>query len=110
MLDYIDVFIVQVQYIIDKFERLNWTIELDAFEDVTPHKGKMLFTNIVATHNPNAERYIALACHYDSKLSDFKFIGATDSAVPCAMIIYLAQILDKFLKNLKSVCIWLLSE
>ncbi|CAG2120776.1 unnamed protein product, partial [Medioppia subpectinata] len=44
-----------------------------------------------------------LACHYDSKLNREKtFLGATDSAVPCALIIQLALTLDKYLKKSNS--------
>jgi glutaminyl-peptide cyclotransferase len=39
-----------------------------------------------------------LACHYDSKATPYGFLGATDSAVPCAMMLHLAATLDKSLK------------
>lgn len=58
---------------------MKWKIELDEFEDETP-LGKKPFTNIVATVNPNAERFLVLACHYDSKYFNEKekvFLGAT---------------------------------
>ena len=32
-----------------------------------------------------------LACHYDSKIHPDEFIGATDSAVPCALLMDIAQ-------------------
>ncbi|KAJ6218654.1 hypothetical protein RDWZM_009811 [Blomia tropicalis] len=48
------------------------------------------FTNIIATHNPDACKRVVLSCHYDSKyFRDFEFVGATDSAVPCTMILEL---------------------
>ena len=31
------------------------------------------------------------ACHYDSKIHPEGFIGATDSAVPCALLLDIAQ-------------------
>lgn len=77
---------------------LKWTIDTDAFEDVTPVLGKLAFENIIATLNPNAERFLVLACHYDSKyFPNQEFLGASDSAVPCAMLIDLAIVMARFL-------------
>ncbi|XP_072319857.1 glutaminyl-peptide cyclotransferase-like a isoform X2 [Eucyclogobius newberryi] len=84
-----------------------WSIELDSFQSPTPH-GTVTFTNIVATLDPLAPRRLLLACHYDSKFlpSDPRapkrvFLGASDSAVPCAMILELATMLDAQLKTFK---------
>lgn len=68
----------------------------------------MTFSNVIATLNPSAQRHLVLACHYDSKYFspqwDGKvFIGATDSAVPCVMLLELARALDYRLQPLK-VC------
>ena len=38
-----------------------------------------------------------MAAHYDTKISPEGFIGATDSAVPCAMMLHLARLLDSLL-------------
>ena len=38
-----------------------------------------------------------MAAHYDTKISPVGFIGATDSAVPCAMMLHLARLLDSLL-------------
>lgn len=35
-----------------------------------------------------------LVAHYDSKLTPKDFIGATDSAAPCAMMLHVAKSLD----------------
>ena len=35
--------------------------------------------------------FSCLACHYDSKVHPDGFIGATDSAVPCALLMDIAQ-------------------
>ena len=43
-----------------------------------------------------------IACHYDTKILDEGvFVGATDSAVPCAMMLNLANILNDELKAQK---------
>lgn len=79
-------------YIVDYLRKLDWQVDLDEFEDETPTFGKLNFANIIGTLNPNAERFLVLACHYDSKyFKDQVFIGATDSAVPCAMMLDLAE-------------------
>lgn len=78
-----------------------WAVELDDFKAFAPN-GTYDMTNIVATLNPMADRYIVIACHYDSKLMDFYFVGATDSAVPCAMMIYMAEMLKQRLETFKN--------
>lgn len=116
------------QYIIDQMTALGWDVETDKFTDQTPvvcsffktfmaiklsNKGYFLinqgakeFENIITTLDPNAPRRLVLACHYDSKFFPNKktqtFIGATDSAVPCAMMITLARDLAPKLDQLKS--------
>jgi len=88
------------QFIIRKMQELGWNVESDPFEENTPIFGRLQFENIVATLNPNARRYLVLACHYDSKYyRENDFVGATDSAVPCAMMINLAHVLDEPLKK-----------
>ncbi|ELU16214.1 hypothetical protein CAPTEDRAFT_142899 [Capitella teleta] len=85
-------------HIISKFTALGWKVEIDEFTDDTPH-GRKTFTNIIARLNPSAKKFLTLSCHYDSKVfTDFKFIAATDSAVPCAMLVDIATTLDNSLK------------
>ena len=91
-----------------------WLVEFDTFVDQTPY-GMKSFTNIISTlpigttykyvdkNSPDTFKInhvnnrIVLACHYDSKyFTNFNFIGATDSAVPCALLLDLA----KYLKEL----------
>ncbi|XP_034051008.1 glutaminyl-peptide cyclotransferase [Thalassophryne amazonica] len=82
-----------------------WEVTGDSFESQTPY-GPLTFTNIIATLDPSARRRLVLACHHDSKYyppqwHGREFLGATDSAVPCAMILELAQALDEDLKAQK---------
>ena len=84
-----------MQFIKKQFEDLNWTVSLDEFDDNTP-LGPKRFTNIIATLNPSAKRRLILAAHYDSKYfspneNGAFFLGATDSAMPCAMLIEIAK-------------------
>jgi glutaminyl-peptide cyclotransferase len=69
------------KFIVNSMEALNWDVELDEFEDQTP-MGMKSFSNIIATLNPNAERYLVIACHYDSKyFKEGVFLGATGERV-----------------------------
>ncbi|ANB15591.1 hypothetical protein AWJ20_3222 [Sugiyamaella lignohabitans] len=79
-----------------------WTIEYDEFTEDTPIAKNVSFTNVIVTRDPphttpgNVGR-VVLAAHYDSKYEPEGFIGAIDSAVPCALTMYTAQVLDEYL-------------
>ncbi|KAL0840937.1 hypothetical protein ABMA28_014733 [Loxostege sticticalis] len=89
-------------YIVSQMRGLGWDITENVFPDKTPVFGTLNFKNIIAKLNPNADRYLVLACHYDSKYTrEHVFVGATDSAVPCAMMINLAKVMSKQLDKLK---------
>lgn len=91
------------EFIVAKLRELRWNVELDEFVDDTPLFKDLKFTNIVATLNPKAERFLLLACHYDSKyFENEEFLGATDSAVPCAMLINLAYVMSSYFQQIKS--------
>lgn len=84
-----------------------WSVELDSFPSPTP-RGQVMFSNVLAVLDPFAPRRLVLACHYDSKSLPLPpddpqrvFLGASDSAVPCAMILELVTALDVELKALK---------
>lgn len=90
-----------------------WEVTEDTFVSQTPY-GPLPFTNLIATLNPSAKRRLVLACHYDSKYyppqwHGREFQGATDSAVPCAMMLELARALDEELKAQKvlTCSVWL---
>ena len=80
---------------------MRYSMELDKFvADLPGNLTSLEMTNIIATLDPDAPRRLVLACHFDSK-SDKKgiFVGAIDSAVPCAMMIDLAQTLNPYLNS-----------
>lgn len=55
---------------------LGWEVTEDVFADQTPVFGQLNFRNIIAKLNPNADRYLVLACHYDSKYTrEHVFVG-----------------------------------
>ncbi|XP_062503268.1 glutaminyl-peptide cyclotransferase-like protein isoform X2 [Corticium candelabrum] len=79
----------------------DWTVEQDTFNDSTP-LGIRNFANIVATLDPNATKRVVLAAHYDSKHMlnpNDEFVGATDSAVPCAMLLDIAYSLQTLFRQ-----------
>jgi glutaminyl-peptide cyclotransferase len=77
-----------------------WERFEDTFTDNTPY-GKKEFTNLVFTHNPKASRKLVIAAHTDSKYfvgaPANGFVGATDSAVPCAIMLAVASALTPLL-------------
>ncbi|KAJ3195083.1 hypothetical protein HK101_001125 [Irineochytrium annulatum] len=90
------------RYIKKTFADLNWHIEEDAFNADTPI-GTKPFNNIIVTKDYSAPRRLVLAAHFDSKyFKDFDFIGATDSAVPCAILVDVATHLDALLEARRS--------
>lgn len=73
-------------------ESLGMTVELDSFQDTTPIFGNMNFVNIIGKVNPKADKFLTLACHYDSKyFKDQVFVGATDSSVPCSIMLNIVK-------------------
>ena len=93
-------FTLSFQYLISKMQdSYKWEVEIDLFVDEAPQPhGKIEFTNIIARLNPDALHSFVLACHFDSKYyKDEHFIGATDSAVPCAMMLDLARTMNSTL-------------
>ncbi len=47
--------------------------------------------------------YKVLACHYDSKTTPAGFLGAVDSAVPCAQLLHIADKLKDELRKSPNV-------
>jgi glutaminyl-peptide cyclotransferase len=81
-----------------------WTIEFQNSTSTTPATGdkQIPFVNIIVTRDPPWSQpgdvgRLALVAHYDSKLTPPGFIGATDSAAPCAMIMHAARSVDEAL-------------
>ncbi|AMD22152.1 HGL188Cp [Eremothecium sinecaudum] len=83
------------RFITSNFEHFNqdWKIERDTFVE-NGHE----FTNLVFTLGSGD--YLMLSAHYDTKiLEEGEFIGAIDSAAPCAMLLYVAGFLDRILTD-----------
>ena len=84
-------------HIVSKLESFGWVVELDKFSADTP-LGPVPMANILAyrpgadASNPRPRSTYTLSAHYDSKRTPEGFIGAIDSAFPCALLLYLAAL------------------
>ncbi|KAI8984458.1 peptidase M28 [Mycotypha africana] len=62
--------------------------------------GNKSFANIIVTQNPDKPSRLVMAAHYDSKyVPDFEFIGATDSAIPCGLLMNIAESINYMLAD-----------
>ena len=85
-----------------ELQTLDYTVETDSFQATVPILKEVTFTNIIGKLNPNADKYITLACHYDSKYFGRRlFQGATDSAVHCSIMLNLIKTLKPVLDQYK---------
>ncbi|KAJ2708359.1 hypothetical protein H4R19_004782 [Coemansia spiralis] len=81
--------------IVTTLRQLGYAISWDNFTAATP-AGDVAMANIIATRNPGAARRLVLSAHYESKImADGDFVGATDAAVPVALILDVARGLAK---------------
>ncbi len=92
-----------LQHFVDFFRTAlpQWKIEFQNSTWKTPVSNDQLtpFVNLIATRDPpwstpGEVGRLALVAHYDSKLTPNGFVGATDSAAPCAMLMHVARSLD----------------
>ena len=75
-----------------------WHLEFQNLTSKTPATGDtdLPFVNLIARRDPpwagaGEVGRLTLAAHYDSKMDPPGFIGAIDSAAPCAMILHAAR-------------------
>lgn len=84
-----------------KSELPQWNVAIQNSTSKTPVTGneEIPFHNVIATRDPpwsspGEVGYLTLVAHYDSLRTPEGFIGATDSAAPCAMLMHAARNLD----------------
>ncbi|KIW72167.1 hypothetical protein PV04_00385 [Phialophora macrospora] len=92
-----------LQHLVEFFRNSlpDWTVSFQNSTSKTPTHGdnEVPFVNLIATRDPpwadpgNVGR-LTLVAHYDSKYRPEGFIGATDSAAPCAMIMHAVRSID----------------
>ncbi|KAI1436250.1 peptidase family M28 [Xylaria sp. CBS 124048] len=85
----------------------SWSIEWFNSTGKTPVTGdrEIPFQNLLFKREPpwvqeGQSNLLTLVAHYDSKISPEGFIGATDSAVPCAILMHVARTIDGFLTQM----------
>lgn len=89
-------------YISKAMEKSGWTVTHDRFSGSTP-LGTKDFSNIISSRNPDVKKNrVVFAAHYDSKYfpDPNNFVGATDSAVPCAILLDLGRIISRLAPEL----------
>ncbi|PVI04823.1 hypothetical protein DM02DRAFT_611178 [Periconia macrospinosa] len=84
-----------------------WNLTWQNSTSTTPATGsrQIPFANLIARRDPpwtkaGETNFLTLVAHYDSKLTPEGFIGATDSAAPCAILMWTAQVVDKYLTQM----------
>ncbi|KAI0155231.1 peptidase family M28 [Xylariaceae sp. FL1272] len=84
-----------------------WSIEWFNSTGKTPVTGDrdIPFQNLLFKREPpwvkeGQSNLLTLVAHYDSKMTPEGFIGATDSAVPCAILMHVARSLDAYLTQM----------
>jgi len=94
------------KHFVDFFEAKlpRWAIEWQNSTSVTPATGdtQVPFTNLIFRRDPPWANHgdvarLTLVAHYDSLYRPEGFIGAIDSAAPCAMLMHVARSVDEAL-------------
>lgn len=71
----------------------------------TPDGAEIPISNLVFKREPpwtkpGQANWLTLAAHYDSKNMPEGFVGATDSAVPCAVLMHIARSIDAYMTQM----------
>ncbi|CAN8097839.1 unnamed protein product [Discula destructiva] len=97
------------QHFVDFFQRElpKWSIEWQNSTGRTPitELNEVPFRNIFFKREPpwtkpGQANLLTLVAHFDSKIAPNGFIGATDSAVPCAVLMHVARSIDQYLTQM----------
>jgi hypothetical protein len=99
-----------VQYhIASYFERElpTWSISWQNSSSITPLSStvEIPFANFIAKREPpwtklGEANLLTLVAHYDSKYAPKGFVGATDSAVPVAILMWVAKVVDEHVSRM----------
>ena len=84
-----------------------WEIIWQNSTSTTPATGdrqipiqNLIFRRTPPWTQPGQSGLLTLVAHYDSKIEPKGFIGAIDSAAPCAVLLHVARGLDKYLTQM----------
>ncbi|XP_002008070.3 glutaminyl-peptide cyclotransferase isoform X2 [Drosophila mojavensis] len=82
-------------FLFDQLGSLGFIAFRDQFFD------QRTFTNILGIMNIDAPSFLLLTCHYDSKFlkNSPDYVGATDGAVSCAILLHMARVLHEYLRE-----------
>jgi len=97
------------RHLVDYFQRElpRWSITWQNSTSKTPVSGnaEIPFANLIVRREPpwvkpGQTNFLTLVAHYDSKYAPKGFIGATDSAAPCAMLMWVAKVVDQYAQQM----------
>jgi glutaminyl-peptide cyclotransferase len=100
---------VAQQHFVDYFQSQlpKWDFEWQNSTSRTPTSGgsELPFANLIFKREPpwvkpGQANMLTLVAHYDSKYQPKGFIGATDSAAPCAMMMFVAKVIDGYVQRM----------
>jgi glutaminyl-peptide cyclotransferase len=84
-----------------------WTLEWQNSTATTPVSGgkQVPFANMIFRREPpwvkpGQTNFLTLVAHYDSLYRPEGFVGAIDSAAPCAMLLHVAKVVDKHVQRM----------
>jgi len=101
--------IVAQQHFVNYFQQQlpNWSVDWQNSTSTTPTSGdtELPFANLIFKREPpwvkpGQANLLTLVAHYDSKYQPDGFIGATDSAAPCAMMMFVAKVVDGYVQRM----------
>ncbi|KAH8270474.1 hypothetical protein KR018_010542, partial [Drosophila ironensis] len=89
-----------IVFLAEELEELGFRVTRDQFYQGT------FFTNVIGIWGKEAKQFLVLTCHFDSQSpmvgENNTYLGATDAAVSCAIILNVAKTLGRYLKNNRS--------
>lgn len=82
-----------------------WTIEWHNSTSKIPDGSEISIANLIFKREPpwtkpGQANWLTLAAHYDSKNVPEGFVGATDSAVSCAILMHVARSIDRYVTQM----------
>jgi glutaminyl-peptide cyclotransferase len=95
------------QHFVDYFatELPKYVLEWQNSTSKTPDGAEIPISNLIFKREPpwtkpGQANWLTLAAHYDSKNIPEGFVGATDSAVPCAILMHIARSIDAYMTQM----------
>lgn len=81
-------------YLTQQLELCGWKVVRQSFTENTP-RGKVEFTNLIATFGEKGVPFFLIGSHYDTKVFDTaRFVGANDGGSSTGVLLELARVLS----------------